>query len=288
VGVVSEEEYRNLSEGKCALPTMAIATIKYDENNQPKRAKYRLVVLGNLDYHTWSKEDTAAPVFSQLELHLLTSLAIHIQRVLKNCDIKQAFIQSTLPSNEEYFLHPPPGCPRSNPGQYWRLLRSLYGLKRAPKLWFTMLSNNLKAMGLCSSNTSPCLFVGTIVSGEPPIYLGIYVDDIIYFNASDQVEQKFKELLSTIGTVDFMGQVSLFLGIGLSWIHHEDGHISVHLTQQSFAETLIEYLGFDHLSLSLFVTPYHSGLSIDSIPHDSMSSNDRDALQLAYQSLVGR
>jgi hypothetical protein len=35
---------------------MAIATIKYDDRNRPKRAKYRLVVLGNLNYHTWSKE----------------------------------------------------------------------------------------------------------------------------------------------------------------------------------------------------------------------------------------
>jgi hypothetical protein len=118
---------------------MAIATIKYDENNKPKRAKYRLVVLGNLDYHTWSKESVAAPVMSQLELKLLTYLAVYHKRVLKNCDVKQAFIQSSLPTDEEYFLRPPPGCLRSKPGQYWRLLRSLYGLKRAPKLWFDML-----------------------------------------------------------------------------------------------------------------------------------------------------
>jgi hypothetical protein len=77
---------------------MAIATIKYDVHNRPKRAKYCLVVLGNLDYHTWSKEDTVAPVLSQLELRLLTSLAVYHKCVLKNCDIKQAFLQSTLPN----------------------------------------------------------------------------------------------------------------------------------------------------------------------------------------------
>lgn len=55
---------------------MVIATIKYDEFNHPKRAKYRIVVLGNLDYHNWSKEATAAPVMSQLELQILTALAI--------------------------------------------------------------------------------------------------------------------------------------------------------------------------------------------------------------------
>ena len=55
--VVTQEKYRELSKGKQALPTMAIATIKYDSFNKPKPAKYRLVVLGNLDCHTWSKEE---------------------------------------------------------------------------------------------------------------------------------------------------------------------------------------------------------------------------------------
>jgi len=187
--VITEEQFRLSSKGQRALPTMAIATIKYDENNRPKRAKYRLVVLGNLDYHTWSKVATAAPVMSQLELRLLTSLAVYHRRVLKNCDVKQAFIQSSLPEGEEYFLRLPPGCTRSKPGQYWRLLRSLYGLKRAPKLWYEMLSSHLKGIGLRSSNNSPCLFTGVLIPGEPPIFVGIYVDDIIYFSCSDHLGQ---------------------------------------------------------------------------------------------------
>jgi hypothetical protein len=243
--MISEEQYKQLSKGKRALPTMAIATIKFDENNHPKRAKYRLVVLGNLDYHTWSKESTAAPVLSQLELRLLTSLAIYHRRVLKNCDVKQAFIQSKLPPEEEYFLRPPSGCPRSKPGQYWRLLRSLYGLKWAPKLWFDMLSSHLKSMGLQNSAISPCLFTGILIPGAAPIYVGIYVDDIIYFSPSAEVECKFEELLSTIGSVDFMGKVSLFLGTEFTWVEHDDGHLSVSLTQQSFAETLLESLRID-------------------------------------------
>jgi hypothetical protein len=285
--VVSEEQFKQLNQEKRALPTMAIATIKYDENNKPKRAKYRLVVLGNLDYHTWSKEDTTAPVLSQLELRLLTSLAVHHHRVLKNCDIKQAFIQSSLPSDETYFLCPPPGCPRSTFGQYWRLLRSLYGLKRAPKLWFQKLSSHLTSMGLKASSTSPCLFMGSLIDGEPPIYVGIYVDDIIYFSASDAVERKFESLLSTLGSVDFMGQVSLFLGIEFNWIHHPDEHLSVHLTQQSFAENLVESLGFGSLDPSYYITPYRNGAPIDSVVHEQMSPSDRDALRLSYQSLVG-
>jgi hypothetical protein len=50
--VITEEQYHKLSKGRRALPTMAVSTIKYDAHNKPKRAKNRIVVLGNLDYHT--------------------------------------------------------------------------------------------------------------------------------------------------------------------------------------------------------------------------------------------
>jgi len=285
--IITKSQFKKLSKGCKPLPSMAIATIKYDEHNQPKRAKYRIVVLGNLDYHQWSKESTTAPVMSQLELRLLTSFAVYHKRTLKNCDVKQAFVQSSLPSDEEYFVKPPIGCPKSLPGSYWRLIRSLYSLKRAPKLWFDKLSSHLKGMGLKSSPNPPCLFIGTLIEGDAPIYVGIYVDDIIYFSPSEKVEKEFERLLSTIGESDFMGQVSHFLGIEFNWRIHPDGHVSVNLTQQSFTENLLDNLGYNSSSVSTFTMPYHSGLSIDSIPTISMSSTDCDKLQLKYQSLVG-
>jgi hypothetical protein len=68
-------------------------------------------------------------------------------------------------------------------------------------------------LGLKQSSISPCLFVGTLFEGQQPIYIGIYVDDIVYFSASDQVERLLEQKLSTIGNVDFMGQVSHFLAL---------------------------------------------------------------------------
>jgi hypothetical protein len=201
--------------------------------------------------------------------------------------VKQAFTQSSLPEGEEYFLHPPPGCTHSKPGQYWRLLRSLYGLKWAPKLWYDMLSSHLKGMGLKSSENSPCIFTGVIVPEEPPIFVGIYVDDIIYFSCSDSVERKFKELLSTLGTVDFMGQVGLFLGTKFTWVAYPDGHLTVSLTQQTFTETLLDSLAIDRGQLSMYLTPYCSNCCIDSIPSEAMSATDHNDLCLHYQSLVG-
>ena len=50
--VITEDQYCCISKGQKALPTMANATIKYDEHNKPNWEKYRFVFLGNLDYHT--------------------------------------------------------------------------------------------------------------------------------------------------------------------------------------------------------------------------------------------
>ena len=53
------------------------------------------------------------------------------QENAKKCDMwcETAFIHSTLPDDEEYFLRPPLGCPCSKPGQYWHLLWPHYRLK---------------------------------------------------------------------------------------------------------------------------------------------------------------
>jgi hypothetical protein len=85
-------------------------------------------------------------------------------------------------------------------------------------------------MGLRCSDTLPCLFIGNLIEGEPPIYIGIYVDDIIYFSASNKVKRCFESSLSSIGTVEFMGQVSHFLGIEFNWVHHDNGHVSIGIT----------------------------------------------------------
>lgn len=86
---ITEAEYQRLKHktGR-ALPTMAVSTLKHDENGNPKRAKYRIVVLGNLDPHLWKKSDTYAPVMSLIELRLFISLAIHFKQILKSGDFK--------------------------------------------------------------------------------------------------------------------------------------------------------------------------------------------------------
>ena len=92
---IMEAKYKALRpiEGT-ALPTYAISITKKDENRKPVRAKYRIVVLGNLDSHDWSKSEFFAPVMSQMELNLMISLACQ----LKTEPNTGRFYPSILPS----------------------------------------------------------------------------------------------------------------------------------------------------------------------------------------------
>ena len=121
--IITNKEYQNMkSKIKGILPTMAIATIKTDGEGNPVRAKYRIVALGNLDSHLWSKQDCFAPVLSQIALQLLISIAVRLKIIPKTGDVSQAFVKSSLPNGESYICRPPVGCPLTPKNSYWKLL----------------------------------------------------------------------------------------------------------------------------------------------------------------------
>ena len=171
--VITEEDYRQIKDvvGK-PLPTMALSTIKKDENGNPKRCKYRIVVLGNLDQHAWTKTDCFAPVLSMPELRLLTSISVGMKRIPKAGDVSQALCQGVLPPDESYVLRPPPGCPVTPRHSYWRLIRTLYGLRRSPRHWYEKATKILESIGLRKIKNSNCIFKGIVIPGQLPLYVG--------------------------------------------------------------------------------------------------------------------
>ena len=162
------------------------------------------MVLGNLDHNDWIKSVRYVPVLKQIETRLLTVLVVRAKRVLKSGDVRQAFVQATLPENENYVLQPPQGCSFTPPKSYWLLKRSLYGLKRSPIIWYDKATSILTSIGLKHLPNEPCIFTGTLIDKYPPIYLGHYVDDFIYFSESDIVEKTFEKIFKVTFQLTFL------------------------------------------------------------------------------------
>ena len=286
--VITEEEYiRMRPYTGSALPSMAISTLKKDKDGNPVRCKYRIVVLGNLDPHNWSKSDCFAPVLSQLELRTLLAIAASKNCTPKQADVSQAFVQSTLPSDEKYIISPPAGCPLSKPKTYLRLLKTLYGLKRSPRHWYEKARSILISLGLRPCTHSPCIFHGCLIPGHPPIYIGLYVDDLIYFSESNAVEKVFEKRFGSKIKTTFNGPVDHFLGIAFSLSTNPAGNTHIALSQPAFIETLLEEYNYNSPKVNSTPSPFRSGLPVDSIPDHEYSFEKQRAITEEYQHLVG-
>ena len=270
-----------------ALPSMAISKVKTDEDGTPDRAKYQIVVLGNLDPHKWNNSDCFAPLLSALELKLLVALAVQLRCIPKSGDVSQAFVQSVLPDDEKYMIKPPKGCPTTSSKTYLLLKKTLYGLKRSPHHWYETCRKTLMSLGLQPCPNAPCIFTGTLIKGQPPLYLGLFVDDFIYFSANSEVERKVEQLFGQIYTVDFSREVKHFLGIKFANVRHEDGHLDIYMNQPKDIAELIKKAGLDQPQTLTAPTPYRSSLPVDSVPDLDLPNSERDKLNKLLQELVG-
>ena len=114
-----------------AIPTMNLSTIKPDMEENPTREKSRIVALGNLEKRILSREDRYAPVLSASAAQLLTSMTVGDDRQLKQGDCRNPFCNGILPHDKICIVKPPSGRPRSSPGTYWKLNKTIYGLARS-------------------------------------------------------------------------------------------------------------------------------------------------------------
>jgi hypothetical protein len=120
--------------------------------------------------------------------------------------------------------------------------------------------------------------VGTPVPGKAPIYVALFVNDFVYFSPNQEVEQYFETALASKVKVEFMDHVDYFLGILFDWTCHDDGHVSVHLSQEAYANQIVDAMGMSDATTSPTMTPYRSGLPIDAIPPVNMTESERAPL----------
>lgn len=212
--VTSEQQYQLLRKTiKNVIKTIVISTIKQDADGNSTQCKYCIVVFRNLDPHSWTKFDCFVLVESQIELFLLLFIATHNCTLPKQGDVSQAFVQSAFSLDEQYIVRLPAGCQLFKPNSYLWLIYTLYGLKKSPGHWNNKATALLQSLGLSKLYNSQCIHYGTLIPGQPPIYVALYVDDFPYFSKSTIVEQVFKTNFHAQISTTFQGPVTHFLGL---------------------------------------------------------------------------
>ena len=140
--------------------------------------------------------ETYAPVLHYKTLRVILAVVAHQGYVLLQMDVPTAFLNASV--KETVLMKPPPGLQElgldgadgAQPGMICKLVKTLYGIKQAPREWNSHFNESIVALGYqrCSGDT--CVYVRTSKTGRP-IYIPVFVDDVFpACHPADLVEMK--------------------------------------------------------------------------------------------------
>ena len=157
-----------------------------------ERYKARLVAQGFSQQPGLDYEETFCPVIRYESLRSLIAIAAQKDLQLHQLDVTTAFLNGQL--EEEIFMKQPEGYViKGKEHMVCRLKKSIYGLKQSSRCWNATLHSHLLDMGFIQSTSDPCLYMH---SGGDPLYIGVYVDDMVLAGATDRKISEVKQSLS--------------------------------------------------------------------------------------------
>ncbi|GJY82027.1 retrovirus-related pol polyprotein from transposon TNT 1-94 [Tanacetum coccineum] len=151
--------------------------VKLDELGGILKNKARLVARGYRQEEGIDFEESFAPV-ARIEANQM--------------DVKMAFLNSIL--REEVYVSQRDGfVDQDNPNHVYTPKKALYGLKKAPRVLYDLLSKFLITQGFSKGTVGPILFIHS--EGKDILLVQIYVDDIIFAATTQELCDKFVELI---------------------------------------------------------------------------------------------
>lgn len=120
-----------------------IYKIKHNSDGSVARYKARLVANGNQQAEGIDFTKTFSPVIKQPTVRIVLSLAVHYGWSIKQLDVTNAFLHGVL--DEEVYMRQPLGYKDpDHPHFVCKLHKALYGLRQAPRAWFSMFSDSAR------------------------------------------------------------------------------------------------------------------------------------------------
>ena len=124
-------------------------------------------------------EEAYALVARLEEIRMFLALSCHKNFKVYQMDVKSAFLNGKL--EEEVYIEKPKGFFLWENSDYvYKLNKALYGLKKAPRAWFSRLYNYLKQQGSKRGATKSNLYLK--IEDKNMIIVVFYVDDIIFWS----------------------------------------------------------------------------------------------------------
>jgi hypothetical protein len=257
-----------LPAGHRALPTKWVYKYKLRDDGAIERFKARLVVCGNRqDIDLW--RETYAAVARATTLKVLLALVAAYDLECEQADVITAFLNGLLDDDEVVYIRLPNG-------QYAKLSKALYGLRRSPRLWYEELARFLASLGFYPIDADQCVFI----NNKGSIILA-YVDDIIFITQNKADMESLKASFFEKYNCRDLGPINTYLGIR---VRRDRSARSIELSMEPYIDKLTD--SYERRDAYPRYTPTDVGiLRLQKLPEDQ-HLDDR-ALN-RYQTIVGK
>ena len=205
----------DIPRGQRPLKGKLVPKRKRDDMGNVVRYKVRYVAKGYAQCYGIDYDKTAAPTVRLESFHTLLHIAASLGWDIQHFDIKTAFLHGILPKDETMYMEQPPGF--EAPGKEdWvmKLMKSIYGMKQASRVWNTMFDKAVKGWGFRRLPSEWCIYWRQTSTGT--IIFAVHVDDIISIASNPDENEVFKSLLKDKWDITDLGPAKFALGIAIS------------------------------------------------------------------------
>jgi hypothetical protein len=154
-------------------------------------------------------DKTFTPVARLKSIHILLAYATHHDFKVYQIDAKSAFLNG--PIKEEVYVKQPPGLKSEEYHNHvYKLYKTLYGFKQAPRAWYECLRDFLINNGFMIGKGDSMLFSKRM--GKDLFVCQIYVDAIIFGSINKSFCDEFSKIMIDRFEMSMMMILTFFLG----------------------------------------------------------------------------
>ena len=151
--------------------------MKYNSDGSVERYKVRLVAQEFYQVHGINYTETFTPTIRRKSLRIFLAIAIMLGMILIQMDVIGTYLKSALDQNEQpIYMKISQRCQAGRKRLVCKILKSLYELKQAGRLWNKTIIKFFRKIGFTPTNANICIL--TIKRKGKLIIVGIYVDDL--------------------------------------------------------------------------------------------------------------
>ena len=271
-------ELVQLPPGSKAIGSRWVFHVKRNADGSIERYKARVVAQGFSQRPGFDYTETFAPTPKWAALRAILALAAIEDLELESVDISSAYLNGDL--EEEVYMRQPEGFVEKGNDWYWRLIKSLYGLKQAGRCWHKKLNEVLESIGFKRAICEHSIWI--YQRGDERVIIPVFIDDITIAARSKEAVQRVKTDLKAHFKLRDLGPTSFLLGVE---VKRNRPNRTLTLSQRQYVLDILERFGL--ADCNSVTTPLDPSVRLSSAHSPTTPEDIGEMSSIPYLQAVG-